>query len=68
LSFATWCKDPSHNALKHHPLHGRSEGWWSVKIGIHYLVLYRVLEEAGVKKYLWDWIGTHEAFNTHFPR
>jgi hypothetical protein len=68
-AFEAWCKNPSHSALDHHSLGGKSRGYHSVKVhGMRYLAVYRIESREGQETYLWEWVGTLADFDKEFPR
>ncbi len=51
--------DPNHPSLNFRPVITAGENAWSASIGEHYRVIgYRTGDVI-----IWDWIGSHEAYN-----
>lgn len=67
--FKQWCENPAAKGLDQHALGGRSKGYYSIKVsGKRYVAVYSIFKKDDVDYYVWEWIGTHEAFNKQFPK
>jgi hypothetical protein len=58
-NYRLWSANPFHPSL-----HFKSIGKpnWSVRVGDH----YRAVGKFNGEVFLWEWIGTHEAYNRRF--
>ena len=60
-NYRLWQADPFYASL-HFKKVGREN--WSVRIGDHYRAVGKFVDAA----FLWEWIGTHEAYNQLIKR
>jgi hypothetical protein len=57
--YQLWSANAFHPSLHFKPI---SQFSWSVRVGDH----YRAVGKFAGDVFLWEWIGTHEAYNKRF--
>ena len=62
-SYAMWKEDPNHLSLQFKEIH-KTEGLWSVRIGLHWRVL-GLKEDDSI---YWFWIGSHSEYDKLIDR
>jgi hypothetical protein len=58
-NYRLWLANAFHPALHFKPI---GQGNWSARVGDHYRAVGKFIADC----FLWEWIGTHEAYNKRF--
>lgn len=58
-NYRLWSDNPFHPSLHFKPI-GKPN--WSARVGDH----YRAVGKFSGSVFIWEWIGTHEAYNKRF--